>query len=76
MTSARPYRIGMSPERAIEILREGGNIQWDRTVIQAFMTLSANGQLPDRSRLARRDRALPTASDVVLPADQYLRNAA
>jgi len=78
MTSARPYRIGMSQERAVEILREGANTQWDRSVVNAFVTLVAAGQLPERSRhnTNRREKALPTASDIVLPTEQFLRNAA
>jgi putative nucleotidyltransferase with HDIG domain len=77
MTSARPYRVGMSPERAIEILREGAGSQWDRTVIHGFLSLVNNGLLPERARHAsRREKALPTASDIVLPADDFLRNAA
>lgn len=77
MTSARPYRVGMSAERAIEILREGINSQWDRSVVNAFLTLATTGHLPDRTRhIGRREKALPTASDVVLPSDQFLRNAA
>ena len=77
MTSARPYRVGMTPERSLEILREGSGIQWDRAVVQAFAALVAAGQLPERSRHSgRRERSLPNSSDVHLPADQFLRYAA
>jgi len=60
-----------------EYLREGGGNQWDRTVIHGFLSLIASGQLPQRPKSkSRHERALPTASDVVLPADDFLRNAA
>jgi hypothetical protein len=37
MTSDRPYRQGMSPQRAASILREGRNRQWDPTIVDAFL---------------------------------------
>src|SRR5436305_828151 len=37
MTSDRPYRPGMSPQRAAAILREGRNRQWDPLVVNAFV---------------------------------------
>lgn len=77
MTSARPYRVGMSHERAVEILREGGGSQWDRRVVQGFLSLVKSGKMPVRGRpKSRRDKALPTASDIVLPSEDFLRNAA
>jgi HD-GYP domain-containing protein (c-di-GMP phosphodiesterase class II) len=37
MTSDRPYRRGMTPARAAQILREGRGEQWDPTVVEAFL---------------------------------------
>jgi hypothetical protein len=37
MTSDRPYRPGMSTERAAEILRDGRNHQWDPAIVDAFL---------------------------------------
>jgi putative nucleotidyltransferase with HDIG domain len=37
MTSDRPYRRGMSPQRAAAILREGRGMQWEGTVVDAFI---------------------------------------
>lgn len=38
MTSDRPYRAGMPPERAQEILRSGAGTQWDAELIDHFFT--------------------------------------
>jgi putative two-component system response regulator len=43
MTSARPYRAGMTPEEALQILREGAGTQWDPAVVAAAVELSAAG---------------------------------
>jgi HD-GYP domain-containing protein (c-di-GMP phosphodiesterase class II) len=37
MTSDRPYRRGMTPTRAVQILREGCGGQWDATIVEAFL---------------------------------------
>ncbi len=37
MTSNRPYRAGMTAERAENILREGAGRQWDARVVEAFL---------------------------------------
>ncbi|MFL5801204.1 MAG: HD-GYP domain-containing protein [Roseiflexaceae bacterium] len=37
MTSDRPYRRGMTPARAVQILREGCGGQWDTTIVEAFL---------------------------------------
>jgi hypothetical protein len=39
LTSDRPYRAGMSLERAREILRDGADRQWDPEVVQALFRL-------------------------------------
>lgn len=38
MTSNRAYRDGMSLERAVQILQENAGEQWDRDVVEAFVT--------------------------------------
>lgn len=42
MTSDRPYRPGMSVDKAIDILAEGAGTQWDCQMIDAFLRI-----LPD-----------------------------
>jgi putative nucleotidyltransferase with HDIG domain len=37
MTSDRPYRMGMTVERAAAILREGRGVQWDAAIVDAFL---------------------------------------
>ena len=37
MTTDRPYRKGMKPERAEAILREGAGTQWDPACVAAFL---------------------------------------
>ncbi len=61
MTSDRPYRKGMSTERACTILREGRGTQWDEQLIDAFLRVAE--QLP-------RERVSPAAvsEDAAQPA--------
>jgi putative nucleotidyltransferase with HDIG domain len=37
MTSDRPYRRGMSPHKAVTILREGRGAQWEGGIVDAFV---------------------------------------
>jgi putative two-component system response regulator len=37
MTSDRPYRQGMPPEQALEVLRAGAGTQWDRELVEEFV---------------------------------------
>ena len=37
MTSDRPYRAGMAPQKAAAILREGRGRQWDAPLVDAFL---------------------------------------
>ena len=39
MTSDRPYRPGMLPQRALTILRENRGPQWDPALIDLFVPL-------------------------------------
>jgi putative nucleotidyltransferase with HDIG domain len=48
MTSERPYRSSMTPERAREVLREGRGSQWDPAVVDALEQLG-----PEAWRLCR-----------------------
>lgn len=43
MTSDRPYRKGMPVEKAIEILKEGRNSQWDGKLVDRFVALISQG---------------------------------
>ena len=42
MTSDRPYRQGMSQEKATAILREGAGTQWDLEMVDAFFTIMSD----------------------------------
>ena len=37
MTTDRPYRKGMPPQKARQILNEGAGTQWDPECVQAFL---------------------------------------
>ncbi|MDZ5473829.1 HD domain-containing protein [Bacillus sp. 31A1R] len=45
MTSDRPYRKGMSIEKAIEILKSGKGTQWDETIVDVFITIINSKQI-------------------------------
>ena len=42
MTSDRPYRKGMPVAKAVEIFQEGAGVQWDRQLVDQFLSI-----LPD-----------------------------
>jgi HD-GYP domain-containing protein (c-di-GMP phosphodiesterase class II) len=51
MTSDRPYRRGMTPARAAQILREGRGKQWDTSIVDAFLESIADlleAPIPDQ----------------------------
>ena len=39
MTSDRAYRKAMSKEKAIDILKSGRNIQWQGSIVDAFIEI-------------------------------------
>jgi hypothetical protein len=41
LTSDRPYRKGMDPERARGILRDGAGVQWDADIVAALLRLQS-----------------------------------
>ncbi len=43
MTTDRPYRKGMAPGRALEILAGGAGTQWDPVCVQAFLSVRCAG---------------------------------
>lgn len=45
MTSDRPYRPGMTAERALEILLDGRGQQWDGQVVDAMVRAVTSGQV-------------------------------
>lgn len=49
MTTDRPYREALEPTEAVRRLRQGGGRQWDHTVVDVFVDLLQNGELPDLS---------------------------
>jgi putative two-component system response regulator len=38
-TTTRPYRVGMSVEKAVEILRMGSNSQWETDLVETFIRM-------------------------------------
>lgn len=65
MTSDRPYRPGMPPEKAQSILRDGAGTQWDTELVDAFFAA-----LPriERVRNTYQIRERAERKGVVLPA--------
>jgi putative nucleotidyltransferase with HDIG domain len=45
MVSDRPYRRGLPPQQAFDILRQRSGTQFDPAVIEVFLALSTTGQL-------------------------------
>jgi diguanylate cyclase (GGDEF)-like protein/PAS domain S-box-containing protein len=41
MTTDRPYRLGMDPEVALDVLRNGAGTHWDPTCVEAFLKTRA-----------------------------------
>ena len=37
MTTNRPYRVGMTPQAAMQLLRDGAGAQWDKHCVEAFL---------------------------------------
>ena len=67
LTSDRPYRAGMTVDRAFEILREGAGRQWDATVVACLLRqpMAESDKLRRNSESAATEtalRALPNAS--------------
>ena len=46
MTSDRPYRAGMTVERAVGILRDGRGTQWDAEIVDVFLRIMAGHATP------------------------------
>ncbi|MBL8208127.1 MAG: hypothetical protein JNM09_28090, partial [Blastocatellia bacterium] len=49
MTSDRPYRAGMSPDIAINRLKEAAGTQFDPGVVECFAACLSEGVLGDRN---------------------------
>ena len=45
--SDRPYRLGQSPEVALQVLRDGRGTQWDPDVVDAFTDVYAGDEAAD-----------------------------
>lgn len=76
MTSDRPYRHGMSVEKAVEIFKQGAGSQWDAQLIELFLKI-----LPDivaikesysRPPLPERQRSKKSHPEVI--ADSRMAN--
>jgi len=58
LVSSRPYRAGLDPERAVEIIRKSAGTQFDPRAVQAFLQVAARDRARRsgrRSRLAVRN---------------------
>jgi HD-GYP domain-containing protein (c-di-GMP phosphodiesterase class II) len=55
MTSDRPYRPGMDPRRALDVLRRGAGVQWDPVLVGHFIRLATDpaAELPDTPAIGR-----------------------
>ena len=62
MTTDRPYRIGMNPEKALAILEEGAGAQWDPACIAAFVA-SQRAYLEARAACKDAEHALRKARE-------------
>ncbi len=49
MTTDRPYRQGMRPERALAVLEEGAGTQWDPACVRAFLRTHHRTRTPARA---------------------------
>jgi HD-GYP domain-containing protein (c-di-GMP phosphodiesterase class II) len=67
MTSDRPYRRGMPPAQAAQILREGCGKQWDPAIVEAFLHSIAD-QLDPLPVPALQGVPIPTPDGVTLEA--------
>jgi HD-GYP domain-containing protein (c-di-GMP phosphodiesterase class II) len=60
LTSDRPYRSGMSQERALSILREGAGKQWDPRIVEALVEhLAAREPAVEAERVLSPVAAVP-----------------
>ncbi len=66
LTSDRPYRSGMSVDRAIAILREGSGMQWDSTVVDAMLSILT--ETPEQVPLFRDAPAATAEKSLVAEA--------
>jgi putative nucleotidyltransferase with HDIG domain len=51
LISDRPYRLGMSPDDAVEIIRRRAGTMYDRTIVDAFIRVHA--QMPPEERVQK-----------------------
>lgn len=63
MTSDRPYRRALSPDRAAQILQDGRGRQWDPQIVDAFLVSIADRLSAPVTPLALH--VLPTAVDAL-----------
>ncbi len=76
MTSARAYRPGMPPARALQILREGAGKQWDPDVVTGLLEMAEAGELGKETQQAAAqetlsaDRITLTQQEAAPPSDE------
>lgn len=64
MTSSRPYRSGMSHEKAIGILTDGAGSQWDPEIIDVFLAIQGELEMIGANTDAMRSPARRTKGTV------------
>jgi HD-GYP domain-containing protein (c-di-GMP phosphodiesterase class II) len=75
MTSGRPYRSPLAVDEALDRLRRGAGIQWDPTVVGAFLKVVMAGKVELPLAAARRGEgvtARPTRERPLLPGGAQL----
>jgi response regulator RpfG family c-di-GMP phosphodiesterase/anti-anti-sigma regulatory factor len=65
MTSTRPYRPEITQPHVLEILRDGVGRQWDAVVVEALLTMAAEGRLGERQvRPSTPEETAALAADI------------
>lgn len=74
MTSSRPYRQGMKPEIAIEILKQESNAQFQPVVVDALIDLYEEGALNSvlgHAGFERKMLSCPACGPIIAPSSKH-----
>ncbi len=74
MTSERPYRQGMHPDKALSILKENIGTQFDADVVNHLVTLYGKDQLSDtlnHAGFGRKMLSCPACGPVIAPTTKH-----
>ncbi len=65
MTTDRPYRKGMDPQKARDILQNGAGTQWDPACVRAFLAARVSRRvLPGTTRTMNDEQPNTAAGDI------------